>query len=393
MRGGTLIRGLDAAAGARDADRPQPADDVEVRVALASDEPDIRALLRATPVEGRTVLSYEREPDYFLGCSTMGPRVETLVARHLTTGNLVALACRAVRPLWVNGAVQDVGYLGHLRVSPRYRGRSLVQRGFRLLGRLDRDTSLPGYLTTIVEGNAEALGILARRPRPGMPAYRERARLCTLVIPTGAGRSPHARGLELADGGAFDVRQVAEYLRRGGPSRQFFPAYDAADFLPGAPLTRGFDPRNFIVATNQGAIVGVLGVWDQSAFKQVVVRGYRGVTARVRPLVALAARALGYPPPPRAPATLRIACASFLAIGDDCAETFDVLLRGALARARQLGGDYLTLALADSDPLLPAARAFRHRLYASRLFTVDWRGGAFLDEVASGVPYVDIASL
>jgi len=393
VRGGTLIGGRDGAVVGPEADRQQPADDVEVRLAGASDEPDIRALLRATPVEGRVVLSYEREPDYFLGCSTMGPRVDTFVARHRTTGDLVALACRAVRPLWVNGVVRDVGYLGHLRVSPRYRGRSLVQRGFRLLGSLDRDASLPGYLTTIVEGNAEALGILVRRPRPGLPAYRERARLCTLVIPTRAGRPPRAGGIELTDGGTFDLHQVVEHLRRVGPSRQFFPAYHRADFIPGAPLTRGFDPRNFIVAANQGAIAGVLGVWDQSAFKQVVVRGYRGMTARVRPLVALAARALGYPPPPRAPARLRIACASFLAVGDDRAETFDALLRGALGRARQLGSDYLTLALADSDPLLPAARAFRHRLYVSRLFTVDWRGGAFLDEVASGVPYVDIASL
>ncbi|RPJ52646.1 MAG: hypothetical protein EHM24_34035 [Acidobacteria bacterium] len=172
---------------AEEATAEQPAADVEVRLARESDDADIRALLRATPVEGRVVLTYEREPDYFLGCSTIGPRVQTLVARQRATGDLVALACRAVRPLWVNGVIQEVGYLGHLRVSPRYRGRSLVQRGFRLLGTLDRDSSLPGYLTTIVEGNSEAFGVLVRRPRPGMPCYRERARVCTLVIPTRAG--------------------------------------------------------------------------------------------------------------------------------------------------------------------------------------------------------------
>jgi len=319
--------------------------------------------------------------------------VQTLVARQRATGDLVALACRAVRPLWVNGVIQEVGYLGHLRVSPRYRGRSLVQRGFRLLGTLDRDSSLPGYLTTIVEGNSEAFGVLVRRPRPGMPCYRERARVCTLVIPTRAGGPARDRGLSVTDGDACDVGEVVDYLRRAGPARQFFPAYQRADFLPGAPLTRGFDPRNFILATSQGTIAGVLGVWDQSAFKQVVVKGYLGLTARVRPLAALVARAFGYPPPPRAPARLRIACASFLAVGDDRAETFDLLLRGALARAGEMRCDYLTLALAHGDPLLRTARAFRHSMYLSRLFTVDWRGGAFLDEVAGGVPYVDIASL
>lgn len=368
------------------------AGDVELRLATAADDPDIRALLAATPVEGPVVLTYEREPDYFLGCSTMGRRVETLVARHRTTGDLIALACRAVRPLWVNGVVRDVGYLGHLRVSRRYRGRSLVQRGFRVLGGMDRGAPLAGYLTTIVEGNSEALGVLVRRARPGMPSYRERARVCTLVIPARAGRPCRDRSLVLADGGTCDLHEVVDYLQRAGSFRQFFPAYEQRDFLPAAPLTRGFDPRNFLVAARQGQIAGVLGVWDQSAFKQVMVRGYRGVMAWARPVVALAAPFLGYPSPPRAPGPLRIAYASFLAIGGDRADTFGALLREALGRASQVGCDYLALALADNDPLLKTARAFPHRMYVSRLFTVDWRGGAFYDEAAGGVPYVDIAS-
>lgn len=87
-----------------------------------------------------------------------------------------------------------------------------------------------------------------------------------------------------------------------------------------------------------------------------------------------------------------MAYAAFLAIEDERRGTFDALLRAALERAATRGCDYLALALADGDPLLDAARAFPHRLYASRLFTVDWRGGAFRDECAAGIPYVDIAS-
>jgi hypothetical protein len=109
-------------------------------------------------------------------------------------------------------------------------------------------------------------------------------------------------------------------------------------------------------------------------------------------MVALAAPVLGYPSPPRAPAELRIGYASFLAIDGNRADTFDALLRAALERAARLRCDYLTLALADGDPLLQRALAFPHRTYVSRLYTVDWRDGAFHDEVAGGVPYVDIAS-
>lgn len=378
--------------GLQDSGPERAAGDVEVRLATSEDDREIRALLAAAPVEGPIVLTYEREPSYFLGCSIMGRRVETLVARLRRTGELVGLASRSVRPLWLNGTVQDVGYLGHLRVSPRYRGRALVQRGFRHLHAIDRLASLPGYLTTIVDGNAEAIGVLVGRARPGMPCYRERTRVQTLVIPTRGGRPHPKASVAIGDGDTCDLRQVVDYLRRVGASRQFFPSYQLSDFLAGADLTRGFDPRNFVVATRDGEIGGVLGVWDQSAFKQVVVRGYRGVLAHTRPLVSLAAPVLGYPSPPRAPAVLRIAYASFLAIDDNTGDTFEALLRAALARAARLGCDYLTLALAESDPLLPTALAFPHRTYVSRLFTVDWRSGAFHDEVAKGIPYADIAS-
>ena len=365
---------------------------IDLRLATAADDGEIRALLAGAPVEGPIVLSYEREPDYFLGCSVMGRRVDTLVARLRSTGELVGLATRAVRPLWINGKVQDVGYLGHLRVSPRYRGRSLVQRGFRLLRSLDGHT-LPGYVTTIVEGNVEALGVLVRRSRPGMPAYRERCRVRTLVIPTlHASRARRGVPVEVSGAAPEQPGPIVEFLRRVGRERQFFPAYEAADFLPGSGLTRGFEAGNFLVAMRNGDIAGVLGVWDQSAFKQVVVRGYRGLLACLRPIVARTAHLGGYPAPPRPPALLRIAYASFLAIEGDRTDTFAALLAAARDRAARLGCDYLTLALADGDPLLPSAQALPHRTYASRLFTVDWRAGGFHDEVARGIPYVDIAS-
>src|SRR5688500_16082267 len=99
-------------------------------LATPDDDPAIRRLLATNPVPGHITLSYEREPDYFAGCGTMGHFWQVLVAREEETGRVVGLACRATRPLFVNGQVEEVGYLSQLRVDNAYRGRWLVAKGF-----------------------------------------------------------------------------------------------------------------------------------------------------------------------------------------------------------------------------------------------------------------------
>ncbi|HXV42038.1 MAG TPA: hypothetical protein VEC96_03165, partial [Anaerolineae bacterium] len=151
-------------------------------LATPADEPAIRRLLASNPVPGRVTVTYEREPDYFLGCGTMGRFCQVLVARHQATGEVAAVASRSTRPLFVNGQVEEVGYIGQLRVDERFRGRWLVSAGFRFFHQLHADGRVAGYLTTIIEGNTEAQGILVDRARRHFPVYREIDRLCTLAI-------------------------------------------------------------------------------------------------------------------------------------------------------------------------------------------------------------------
>src|SRR5688500_3317062 len=117
-------------------------------IAGPEDDAEIRALLARNPVPGRVVVSYEREPSYFLGCGTMGPFSQVVAARDEATGRLAAIACRTVRRRYVGGEPRDVGYLSQLRVDGRYRGRWLVPAGFRFLADLDVDGRADGYITT-----------------------------------------------------------------------------------------------------------------------------------------------------------------------------------------------------------------------------------------------------
>ena len=353
--------------------------EVAFSLATRDDDAAIRALLASNPLPGRIRLRLEREPDYFTGCATMGNFSQVLVARD--GSRVVGVACRAIRSVFINGEPADVGYLGQLRIDPGYRGRALVMRGFRRLRDLHADGRVSAYITTIVEGNEQAEGVLVRHRRGAMPRYRPLDQLITLALPV-----PRHLPAPVATSDG-ELAGVVAFLMREGRTRNFFPVWSAT----AAP---SFDPHDFAVVHRDGEIAGVAGFWDQSAYKQTVVDGYAPGLAASRPLLNVAARMFGRMTLPRAGSPLPLAYGSFfLSARNDpgvTRELIDRLLRVAKGRGR----DVLLVGLAESDPSLAAAQTFRHIAYRSGIYTVSWDDGDEFHDRLDGRPvYLDVATL
>lgn len=363
-------------------------------LATPADEGAIRRLLAENPVPGHISIRYEREPDYFLGCDTMGPFWQLLVARHEPSGALAGIACRATRPLFVNGRVEEVGYLSQLRVAEPFRGRWLLSRGFHRLRELHEDGRVRGYLATIIAANREAQGLLVQHPRRHFPAFRAVGGLVTLALPLRRGRTARfPGGLALHWGDELPLGDIVAFWQREGARRQFFPCYSEADFQ-GSPLTRDFALADLAVACRGSQIVGVMGLWSQGAYKQSIVHGYQGALGWARPLLNLGLRALRLPALPAPGEPLPFAYASFTCIAQDDPVIFRALLDALYTRAAQRGHTFLMLGLSERAPLLPLARRYPHVPYHSYLYTVCWEeGAAFHDELDTRIPYVELASL
>jgi hypothetical protein len=362
-------------------------------LATQSDDPDIRRLLAANPIPGQITLAYEREPDYFLGCGPMGHFCQVVVGRHRANDELVGLACRATRPMFVNGQIEEVGYLSQLRIAQDYQGMWLVQTGYRYLGQLHADGRVAGYLTTIIEGNTQAIGILVEKARKSLPSYREIQRLCTLALILRRPKPLPASPYELSRGSKRELGAIVEFLRTSGPAKQFYPLYTEADF-ENSSITLGFQLEDFILAWHKGRLAGVIGLWDQSAYKQTVVKSYHGRLSRLRPLYNAGLRLIGARPLTAPGCQIRFAYASFICTAENDPEIFKLLLQALYNLAATRGYAYLMVGLAHNDPLLAVARRYLHLLYASRLYTVCWPDGAAWHEgLDRRIPYVEIATL
>jgi len=332
------------------------------------DDAGIRRLLATNPVPGTIQLRYEREPDYFAGCAAMGPFTQVLVAKD--DDRVVGVACRAIRPMYINGQREDIGYLGQLRVDHHYRGRFLVLRGFRLLRELHDDGRTRSYVTTIIEGNAEAEGVLVHRARGVMPRYRRLGTLVTLALETYRPYKPYR---------AHRAYDVLSFLQKEAPTRQFFPAGDYHG--------------DFVAIERNGEIAGAAALWDQRAYKQTIIHDYSRAMRVARPLYNAFASLTGRATLPPRGTALQSAYGSFFCVANDDAEVARDLIRALLAEAHARGLTHLLLGFSDADPLLPVARTFRHVAYPAGIYTVGWDDGDIHDRLDKRPPHLELATL
>lgn len=338
-------------------------------LATAADDAAIRRLLSSSPMPGRIRVRFEREPSYFAGFSPASAHPQVLVARD--GDQVVGLACREVRTLYVNGKKEEIAYLGQLRIAPAHRGRMLVARGFRKLRELGADSGVRGTITTIVDGNDQAEGVLIRRARGVMPRYRFLSRLITLAIPVAATAATNGHGSTDAS-----TDEVRAFLERYGPSRNFFPA--------NAP------EGEVITVERDGVLAGVASLNDQRTAKQTIVDGYDRLLTVARPLYNMFAKLRL----PRPGSVLQNACVTHFCVADDDRVVARQLLDRVVQRAAGRGLDHILLGLTTRDPLLEVASPLRGAEYASSLYTVSWQPGDDLhDQLDSRPRTLDLSTL
>lgn len=381
-------------------------------VATERDDSAIRTLLANNPMPGLVTVAFEREPRYFAGHGVMGDPCLTLKARDRKTGKLAGILSIASAERSVNGQVESVGYLGQARIDKEFRGYLLPMRSFAYLKR-QVDSGWPRvWFCAIVEENPSARMIFAEGLRRTFPQLEPVTEIHTLGILTRAAgarepggrkakRGRHRKGLAgdlvITDGSEVGTDAIIRYLREHAHQREFFPCYRSEHFTNGR--LPGLEPRDFVVASRGGAIVGVCAVWDQSGFKQTVVHGYSGWLRAARPLINVLGPIAGMkrlPAPGGCISSASMACTSVT--GDDPA-IFASLLSAALELAGRKGKDYMLAGFSSRDPLLTVARKHRHILYRSTMYAFSFAGTGTGEPAPEPlfdrekIPYLEIAAL
>ena len=312
-------------------------------------------------------MSMEREPDGLAGTGLPGERKTVVLARDEKSGVAIGLCERVARPAFVNGELRLLPYLGALRVAASHRNKiGVLKGGFRALAEHGtRPGECPFALTAITIDNAPARRILTAG-LPALPRYQRVSDYLTFVFPTK--RRQPVRGIERASDAA--LCHLAALQKRSASRYLFAPAWEEA-------ALRVIGAENLLLYRAGGEIAGCVGVWDQSAFKQTVARGYPAALSFARPLINILAQFTGKPQLPAVGASLRLVYLSALSVADERVDILLPLLRAALDLATSRGAGAAVLGMDARHPWTSAIRgAFGAMEYRTEIFCVGDDGHA-----------------
>ncbi len=238
-------------------------------LATSADDAPLRQVLRETPMESSlATVTYESEPSFFQSSCPDGAETDVMICRDTDRDVTVGFACRSIRKMFVNGKETRIGYLSTLRCIPEYRNRGLVARGYRAMEQLHNTTNQPRwYFSTILEGNQRARHLLTSG-RAGLPFYHSIGRYSTFLIPVDAMRQSGHLVNQIE---CRESQQIVGGLSELGSQYQLFPCYQLEGWLAQCEELYG---GSFFVATNGGKWESVMGVIDQRAVKQLVIKSY-----------------------------------------------------------------------------------------------------------------------
>jgi hypothetical protein len=361
----------------------------EIALANAEDDRELRELLRNSPVPGQISVTFEREPSFFNSCRIRGDFFQACVGRDRRTGKIIGLGTRSVAPAFVNGEATGLGYLADLRLEQQYRGGALIVRGYRFLRQLHEDCRTRFYMTVIFSENHAALTTIASG-RAGLPRYHDQGIIHCPGINIRRAQPAIRASCEIVRGSEDLLPKIVGCLNRNNSRRQFAPIHTVEMFRN---RWRHFRIEDFHVALRGSSVVGVVGCWDQSSFKQTRIVGYGSRLRWMVPLANLARPLTRAPRYPRVGQEVPYFYLSFIAIDGDDLRVFRALLRSAYNAAAGAGYLYAILALHERDPLLPALSDYSLTPFSARLFCVTFDDGEDLVRELDGrVPYLEAST-
>ena len=330
---------------------------------------------------GDIELIYMKSPDFFKAVEPQGDERQVLVACK-EDGTIVGTGVRALRKAYVNGEPKTIGYLGELRISPESRHLRVLFNGYRAMKGLMDDGRAFLHFTTIVEGNREAkVALTWKNKASSIPNYVDMGLLKSyFVFPLLWKR--RSKRFDISNATRQELDAIIEFIDSNARRRQLHSVYSKEYFLG----LQDFRVEDFTVAKEDGRIVGVAALWNQTRFKQLLVSRYNGKMKLLKRLFN------GFLPDEGE--VIPNACLSFVSILDDRADILRAILSHIYNDVRKSDLRYFMLCLHESDPLNEAVRFFPKLTYRSRLYIADYAEEHEIRSHVDGrIPYVEVATL
>ncbi|MBC8210856.1 MAG: hypothetical protein H8E21_07285 [Gammaproteobacteria bacterium] len=339
------------------------------RLAGQVDNENLNAILRENEMDSWVMLSLEREPSFFAGEALMGESHTVIAFEQNDPMQKIGMYSCSYFQLRINGRTEQVGYLGGLRILKKYRNRiRYVRNGYDSIRKIVPEADvIKHWFSSIASENSSARKLLESGLK-GLPRYAPIGEVNTIAISVAAAKS--CAILERVT--EQTVGEFVSFFNSQTGAYQYAPVLND-DWIISQDKQKGLSIDDFYLIRQNLEVVGCLAVWDQRAFKQTVVRGYRFPLNRFRKIHnawSVVTKRISLPAPGN---SLEHVYISFMAFSKGSEHLVVPAIREALAIIKQMSGTFAVTGLSEKNPLTPfLLKHFKTLVYRSCIEAVSW---------------------
>lgn len=340
---------------------------ITVRLGTPADNPKIHDLISKITMPGPAEMCFQRQPDFFIGAKVIGDEFVLAVADDSERPEVLAgLTVISGRDLYISGQKRRVYYSGDTRVDPYYRRRGIASQMFVAQKEYRSTTDLLQGI--VIKDNVAPLEAAKNAADGVLFDYWVSHTIETSFIFTRKIKPRIPAGVEIRAATAADVPAMQAFFDREAPRRNGYPCYEFAKVLANDPYYAGISIGDYALAFKGGQLIGILGSWNQKAYKQTRVMGFKAPIGLIRPLYNLyASIAGGFRLPPVGGVLNYLTLHTTLVANDD-KDVFRALIDWIMANQGQKY-DALACGITHGDPLVEVPRGYkRQKLFSSHFW-------------------------
>ena len=294
-------------------------------IASPEDGKDILRILESSAAQGGIELVYTRRDDAYASYMKESGQAHVFISKD---GNRTVGTCaELVRRVYIGGQIRKAAYICGLKKDANYDG--LVGFGPGFIKALQHD-DVDFYYCSVVADNTEAQKMFSKNSRA--LSMRPFAEYKTYIFSPKVRIKAPKHGLSFRQATEADLPSLLEFLNAEGRKKDLFPVIGSLDQFYGLMV------ENFYLLLEGNQIVATGALWDQTGYKQYIVKKYHGLMSLARianPLLS----ALGYIRLPKEEHPLDLAMLSFFLSKDDNEELYRIFLkeiRREIARSHEI---------------------------------------------------------
>ncbi|MBQ8235064.1 MAG: hypothetical protein IJZ37_00085 [Clostridia bacterium] len=281
-------------------------------LASAEDGKEILRILESSAAKGSIELLYTRRPDAYESYMKETGEAKVFVSRD--GSRTVGTCAELIREVYIDGEVCRAAYICGLKKDAEYEGS--VGFGIRFIHDLWHE-DVDFYYCSVVADNTEAQNMFAKGKR--IISMKPLAEYKTYILnPKVKVKAPkHAFSFRQAT--KADIPKLLEFLNTEGRKKDLFPVIKSLDQF------HKLHYSDFYLLENNDELLACAALWNQSDYKQYVVKKYRGLMKAARAVNPLLG-ALQYIHLPRENEPLDFPMLSFALCKNDQEDYYRILL-------------------------------------------------------------------